>query len=75
MQFDDYKNPYPLNFPMDIVQKNNIKKYYYYLAIMSYPPPEYESLYEYNSDRLPIKESRTYLNGKKTDYEYVYISK
>ncbi len=75
MQFDDYKNPYPLNFPMDIVQKNNIKKYYYYLAIMSYPPPEYESVYEYNSDRLPIKESRTYLNGKKTVYEYVYISK
>ena len=72
LQFDDYKNPCLLNFPLDVIQKNNIKKYYYYLAVMSYPPPEYESVFEYNSYDLPVKESRTYLTGKNNIYEYIY---
>jgi YD repeat-containing protein len=72
LQFDDYKNPCLLNFPLDVIQKNNIKKYYYYLAVMSYPPPEYESIYEYNSNGLPVTENRTYLTGKKNIYEYIY---
>jgi len=40
---------------------------------MSYPPPQYESTFEYNSSGLPIKETRHYSNiGKPVIYEYVY---
>jgi len=74
VEFDDYKNPYPLNLPLDMIQKNNIKKSYNYSAVMSALPPEYESSFEYNSNRYPTKETRTYaVRGTKT-YEYLYTS-
>ena len=57
-----------------MVQHNNIIESYYYLAVMSYPPPQYESTFEYNSTDLPIKETRIYQNGENPVlYDYVYV--
>jgi hypothetical protein len=74
--FDSKISPFALNFPLDMVQSNNIIEYYYYQAIMSYMPPQYESTFEYNSEDLPIKETRMYQNrDDPIIYEYVYVSK
>jgi hypothetical protein len=62
--YDNKKNPvFLLNFfPVDLVQKNNPVYTYYYLAIMSSLPPEYESVFTYNEYGLPIEELRYYKN-------------
>ena len=73
--FDSKKSPFALSFPIDMVQNNNIIKYYHYLAIMSYPPPQYESSFEYNSAGLPVKEIRINRYSVESIYEYVYLSK
>jgi len=74
--FDSKISPFAPNFPLDMVQHNNIIEYYYYQAIMSYPPPQYESTFEYNSEDLPIKETRMYQNrGNPVIYEYIYVEK
>ena len=75
IKYDNYENPFPINIPIDLRNNHNIKKYYYYSAVMSSPPNEYESKYEYNSEGLPIKEIRQYLNGNKSIYIYEYLSK
>ncbi|MCK4296729.1 MAG: hypothetical protein KAW56_05070 [Candidatus Marinimicrobia bacterium] len=56
--FDNFNSPFALTFPLDIIRKNNITKYYYYSVVMSAPPPEYSATFEYNSERLPVKETR-----------------
>jgi len=74
--FDSKISPFALNFPLDMVQHNNIIEYYYYSAIMSYPPPQYESTFEYNSEGLPIKENRMDQNRiNPVFYEYIYEPK
>jgi hypothetical protein len=75
-EYDKYKNPFPINFPIDIIKKNNVIYSYAYHASMSSPPPEYSSTFEYNSEGLPIKEIHTYKNTTNPQViEYVYISK
>jgi hypothetical protein len=75
-EFDNEKSPYTLNFPMDMIRKNNIKKYYHCLIVMSYPPPQYDSIFEYNSAGLPVKETCMFPDGKKTVvYEYIYMTR
>ncbi len=58
--YDDKINPLknPSTFPADIFQKNNPVYYYHYLSIMSSPPPEYQSTYEYDDQGYPISEMR-----------------
>lgn len=74
--FDSKISPFPLSFPLDIIQHNNIVEYYYYSVIMSYLPPQYESAFEYNSEGFPIKETRMYQNrANPVIYEYIYESK
>ena len=62
--YDNKKNPvFLLNFfPVDLVQKNNPVNTFYYLAIMSSLPPEYESVFTYNEYELPTEELRYYNN-------------
>jgi hypothetical protein len=75
-EYDNHRNPYPLNFPVDIIRKNNVVYSYSFQAVMSYPPPEYSSTFQYNSAELPIKEIRVHMNGREPQViEYTYISK
>jgi hypothetical protein len=75
-EYDNHRNPYPLNFPLDIVKKNNVVYSYYFHSVMSYPPPEYSSTFKYNSAGLPIKETRVSSNSREPQsIEYIYMSK
>ena len=73
--FDNFNSPFALTFPLDIIRKNNITKYYYYSVVMSAPPHEYSATFEYNSERLPIKETRIIpYNEEPVIVEYSYNS-
>lgn len=75
-EFDSQRNPYPLNFPVDIIKKNNVLYSYSFHAVMSYPPPQYLSTFEYNSAGLPAKEIRVHKDGRESQViEYIYISR
>jgi hypothetical protein len=75
-EYDKYRNPFSINFPIDVIKKNNAVYSYTYHASMSSPPPEYSSTFEYNSEGLPVKETRTYKNVTKAQIiEYVYALK
>lgn len=82
--YDDKINPGIISYStvwgesnMDIVQGNNPTSFYYYNAIMSSFPPEYEITYEYDKDGLPLKEYRKRLSHPlgTSVYEYKYIEK
>jgi hypothetical protein len=75
-EYDNQRNPYLLNFPVDIIKKNNVVYSYSFHAVMSYPPPEYSSTFEYNSAGLPVKEARVHKNSREPQViEYIYMSK
>lgn len=75
VEYDNFKNPCPVNNPIDIVQNNNVKNYFSFYAIMQLLH-EYDSVFEYNFRKLPTKEYRKYTNSLKVKiYEYVYVSK
>jgi len=78
-EYDSQRNPYPLNSPVDIAKKNNVVYFYSFHAVMSYPPPQYLSIFEYNSAGLPVKETRVHTSGpsgrEPQVIEYIYISK
>jgi len=75
-EYDSQRNPYLLNFPMDITRKNNVVYSYSFQAVMSSPPPEYSSTFQYNSAELPVKETQVHTNGQEPQViEYIYISK
>lgn len=60
MTFDDKRGPLknPYIYPADITMKNNPVYYYHYLAMMSSPPKEYHSRYDYDYEGYPIREYR-----------------
>jgi len=55
-------------FPGDVVQNNNPIYFYHYMSVMSIPPPEYHSNYDYDTAGLPVKE---YRGSQIFDYEYI----
>ena len=54
-------------FPVDMVQKNNPTCSYYYIAFMSFLPPEYCTEYAYDSAELPVL---AYAGSRTFEYEY-----
>jgi hypothetical protein len=78
LNYDNKVNPLKnlVIFPIEMIQKNNVSSYYYYLAIMSSYPPEYTSSFEYDPEGYPIKEHRTYSSNRgpnnSTVLEYTY---
>lgn len=62
---------------LDIFQGNNPTSTYYYNAIMSSFPPQFEMTYDYDNFGLPIKEFRKQLNYPigESVFEYTYIEK
>lgn len=74
-EYDDKLRPAKdmVHYPIDIIQKNNPVKTYYFNAVMSSFPPNYEHIYEYNSEGFPVREFRTDLRTKLTStLEYFY---
>jgi|GEM_PF-2426931 len=74
--YDSLVNPLQLSFPLDMVKKGNMVYSYYYSMMMSSPPKEYSSSFEYDASGLPVRETRVRTNIKDTlHYEYSYDKK
>ena len=82
--YDDKINSYPFSsspflgaYQVDIVQGNNPTYSYYYNAVMSMFPPQYQFTYDYDNTGLPIKAYREQLpvHGGSNVFEYGYIDK
>ena len=74
--YDSLVNPLQLSFPLDMVKKGNMVYSYYYSVMMSSPPKEYSSSFEYDASGLPLRETRVRTNIKDTlHYEYIYDKK
>lgn len=71
MTYDDKVNPLqnPSIYPADFVQNNNPVYFYHYLSVMSSPPKEYHSTYEYDYQGYPTREIRD-LKSYSWHYEY-----
>ena len=64
------------SLPIDVAQHNNPLYSKYYSAIMSSFPPEYEIVYEYRQDGLPLTETRTdKRSGISDTFLYIYSEK
>jgi hypothetical protein len=82
--YDEMINPEPTSISpfwgisqVDIIHGNNPIYSYYYNAVMSSFPPQYEFNYEYDKEGLPIKGYRNNLQqpGSLAIIEYEYIDK
>ena len=76
--YDQKPRPYKdlATLPLDIAQHNNPVYSKFYSAIMSSFPPEYEIVYEYRQDGLPLTETRTdKRSGISTTLRYIYSEK
>ena len=75
--YDNKKNPvFLLNIlPVELIKKNNPVYTYYYLAIMSALPPEYESVFTYDKYGFPTQELRYHKNwpSETQPMKYTYI--
>jgi hypothetical protein len=70
--YDSLVNPLRLSFPLDMVKKGNMVYSYYYSVMMSSPPKEYSSFFEYDASGLPLRETRVRTNIDTTHFEYIY---
>lgn len=76
--YDQKPRPYKdlATLPLDIAQHNNPVYIKYFSAIMSSFPPEFEIVYEYRQDGLPLTEIRTdKRSGISTTLSYIYSDK
>ena len=82
--YDEMINPEPTSISpfwgisqVDIIRGNNPIYSYYYNAVMSSFPPQYEFTYEYDKEGLPIKGYRKNLQqtGSSAIIDYEYIDK
>ena len=74
-EYDDKVRPIKdmVHYPIDIIQRNNPVKTYYSNAVMSSFPPNFEHVYEYDSEGYPVREIRTEMRSKQTTtLEYLY---
>lgn len=76
-EYDDKKLPVRMLdiYPIDMSQTNNVSYSYSFSMLMSCFPPEFISVFEYDSEGYPLKETRTSvgLNGaQEQEYRYEY---
>lgn len=73
--YDQKPRPYKdmAALPLDIAQHNNPVYSRHYSSIMSSFPPEFEMVYEYRQDGLPLTETRIDKHsGISTTYHFIY---
>lgn len=58
--------------PDEFSENNIIQQIHNNQSGIAKPTDSYNSIFEYNSNNLPVKETRTYMNNTVVVYEYIY---